>query len=63
VSYIAIHVYNGDPEEFIDSEEAATIGRRVVERVFDDGEELDAAAAIAGYVAERKHFDVRVWTN
>lgn len=63
MSYIAIHVYEGDSEDFIDSEEAATIGARVEERVFGDGEELEAASAIAGYVSERKHFDVRVWTN
>lgn len=63
MSYIAIHVYDGDSENYVDSEETATIGARVVERVFDDGEELDAAVAIAGYLAERKHFDVRVWTN
>lgn len=63
MSRIIIHVYDGDSEEYDYDEEAGTVGMRVEEHSYSDGEELDAAKAIVGYLAESKHFDVRVWTN
>lgn len=66
MSYITIHVYDGDSEEYRDGEhETATIGTRIdgEERCFTDGEELDAVQDIIGLLAEGKHFDVRQWRN
>lgn len=64
MSYITIHVYDGDSAEYRDGEhEAATVGARVEEHSFSDGEELDAAKEILGLIAEFKHFDVRFWAN
>ena len=65
MSYITIHVYDGDPAEYIDDQESATVGNRIEgeERSFGDGEELDAAKEILGLLAEYKHFDVRNYTN
>lgn len=66
MSYITIHVYDGDSEEYRDGEhEAATVGNRIdgEERSFTDGEELDAAQEIIGLLNGGKHFDVRQWRN
>jgi len=66
MSYITIHVYDGDSEEYRDGEhESATVGARIdgEERAFTDGEELDAAREIIGLLNEGKHFDVRQWRN
>jgi hypothetical protein len=65
MSYITIHVYDGDSEQYLDVDEPGTVGNRLdgEERSFGDGEELDAAQEIIGLLNERKHFDVRQWTN
>jgi hypothetical protein len=65
MSYITIHVYDGDSEAFDDNDEPGTVGNRIdgEERSFSDGEELDAAQEIIGLLNECKHFDVRQWTN
>jgi hypothetical protein len=63
MSYITIHVYDGDPAEYRDEDETNTVGTRVEEHTYSDGEELDAAKEILGYLAEFKHFDVRMWAN
>jgi hypothetical protein len=65
MSYITIHVYDGDSEVFDDNDETGTVGNRIdgEERAFTDGEELDAAREIIGLLAEGKHFDVRQWRN
>ena len=66
MSYIAIHVYDGDSEEYRDGEhEASTVGARIDgdERCFTDGEELDAAQDIIGLLSDGKHFDARQWRN
>lgn len=65
MSYITIHVYDGDSEEYRDGDETGTIGARDEgdERTFGDGEELDAAQDIIALLAEGKHFDVRQWRN
>lgn len=60
MSFINVHVYDGTPYDYNDSSEADTVGDRVDDHSFTDGEELDAAAFIAGLLAESKHFDVRV---
>lgn len=65
MSYIAIHVYDGDPEAYSDENETGTIGARIdgEERHFYDGEELDAVQDIIGLLNEGRHFDVRQWRN
>jgi hypothetical protein len=65
MSYITIHVYDGDSEAYSDDDEAGTIGAREEdeERSFGDGEELDAARELIGLLDEGKHFDVRQWRN
>lgn len=41
MSYITIHVYDGDPEAYSDKDEGGTVGARIdgEERCFTDGEE------------------------
>lgn len=65
MSYISIHVYDGDPELYSDHDETGTIGVRInsEERCFTDGEELEAVQDIIGLLNEGKHFDVRQWRN
>jgi hypothetical protein len=65
MSYITIHVYDGDSEAYSDDDETGTIGAREEdeERSFGDGEELDAARELIGLLDEGKHFDVRQWRN
>lgn len=65
MSYITIHVYDGDPADYVDEDETGTVGARVAEQeaLFSDGEEMDAAKEIVGLLAERKHFDVRMWND
>ena len=61
MSGITVHVYDGDAEQYVDDEEATTVGERIdgEQRYFTDGEELDAVKDIIGLLAEGKHFDVR----
>jgi hypothetical protein len=59
VSYIEVHEYDGDAEEYESDEESATVGERVKRRSFTDGEELDAASYIVGLLSAGVHFDVR----
>lgn len=65
MSFTTIHVYDGDPAEYRDEQETATIGVRVPdeEQTFHDGEELDCAAAMMKLLAEGRQFDVRSWFN
>jgi hypothetical protein len=65
MSNITIHVYDGDPDSYVDHDEANSVGARISdeESTFSDGEELDAVAAITALVAEYKHFDVRFFNN
>lgn len=65
MSYITVHIYDGDPADYIDRDEAATVGARDAKQefLFSDGEEMDAAKEIIGLLAERKHFDVRMWND
>lgn len=65
MSYITIHVYDGDSEAYFDHDEAGTIGARIdgETRCFSDGEELDAVQDIIGLLSDGKHFDVRQWRN
>jgi len=65
MSYITIHVYDGDSEAYSDEDESGTIGARIEgeERCFTDGEELDAVQDLIVLLAEGKHFDVRQWRN
>ncbi|WP_369147090.1 hypothetical protein [Streptomyces sp. R44] len=63
MSYIDVHVYDGDPEEY-NADEPETVGTREVgNRSFRDGEELEAAAYIVGLLADGRHFDVRRTVN
>lgn len=63
MSHIIIRIYNGNAEAYDDHDETGTVGTRVVEQVFTDGEELAAAAAIANHLAAGRHFDVRQRIN
>ncbi|MCQ6554750.1 hypothetical protein NPS70_16315 [Streptomyces sp. C10-9-1] len=59
MSYIEVHIYDGDAEEYDTNDERSTVGDREQYRRFTDGEELDAAAFVVGLVADGRHFDVR----
>lgn len=65
MSYITVHVYDGDAEQYSDEDETGTVGTRIggEERCFTDGEELDAVQDIIGLLNDGKHFDVRQWRN
>lgn len=61
MSYTYIKVYNGDAEEYKDSEDNK--GNLVEEHSFTDGEEYLAMSFIVGLLDRAKHFDVRHWVN
>ena len=65
MSGITVHVYDGDAEQYVDHEEAATVGARIdgEQRYFSDCEELDAVRDIVELLRDGKHFDVRQWRN
>ncbi|MFI9123839.1 hypothetical protein ACIGW0_31360 [Streptomyces bikiniensis] len=63
MSWIDVHVYDGDAWDY-NSDEPETVGNREVgNRSFRDGEELEAAEYIVGLLSERRHFDVRHTVN
>lgn len=63
MSYIDVHTYDGDVQDY-NGDEPETVGNREVgNRSFRDGEELEAAAYIVGLLADYRHFDVRRTVN
>lgn len=58
MSYIDVHEYDGDAEEYRE-DEPETVGEVTKNRSFTDGEELDAASYITSLLSAGVHFDVR----